>query len=70
MIEYRHASPQAWRRLRKAVTAGELADIAKDITNLIVSDFKVPGALEDLAEVEDSIRYALTTLHWERKKQL
>lgn len=55
-LSKRHASPQAWRRLRAALGPSEAADIARDIA-------AATGA--DPAEVE----YALVDFDWESRKQ-
>ena len=52
----RQASPQAWRRVRKAFGPGEAEDIAADLA-------AYTGA--DMAE----ILYALVDLDWESKEQ-
>ncbi len=53
----RHASPQAWRRLRKTMTEGELQDIAIDIANVL----KEP--------VAHRIAYALIHANWDKADQ-
>ena len=53
----RHASAQAWRRLRKAIGPGEVRGIAKDLAS-------VAGG--DVAELE----YALSALPWDQRNQL
>ncbi len=52
----RHASPQAWRRLRKTMTDDELLDIAIDIANVL----KEPAA---------PIAFALIHADWDKASQ-
>lgn len=37
-ITHRHASPQAWKRLREAMGPGEAKDLAKDISQVTGAD--------------------------------
>ncbi len=53
----RHASPQAWRRLRKTMTDSELRDIAIDIANVL----KEP--------VAHPIAFALIHADWDKASQ-
>ena len=53
----RHASPQAWRRLRKTMTDRELQDIAIDIANVL----KEP--------VAHPIAFALIHADWDKADQ-
>ena len=51
MIDKRHASPQAWLRLRAAIGPGEARDIAEDIAAIAGGDV-------------DLIEQALTETDW------
>lgn len=57
----RQASPQAWRRVRKAIGKGEAADLAADILAVIERD--------DFSSVADAIAWALSGEPWDEHKQ-
>jgi hypothetical protein len=52
----RHASPQAWRRVRYAIGPGEVRDLAADIAMVAGGD-------------PEKIAYALADLDWSRMRQ-
>lgn len=56
----RHMSIQAWRRLNKTLTNGELKDLAADIAAFV-------GLSE---EQKEEIVFALTGFNWEPRKQI
>ncbi len=56
----RHASPQAWRRLRNTMTDGELRDIARDLADI--------GKQTSLAR--HLIGYGLIHADWEKARQI
>lgn len=58
MALVRHASPQAWRRLRKSTSIGERNDIARDIAT-ILGDQSLRG----------DIAHALSGIPWDQYKQ-
>ncbi len=62
---HRTASPQAWRRLRSAMTDGELMDVAEDIANYMAAD----DLSDSMPFQAASIKAALTDYPWERKHQ-
>lgn len=55
---HRQASSQAWRRLRRTMTDGELRDIAIDIANIL----KEPVAAHGIA-------FALIHANWDKASQ-
>lgn len=61
-VRVRYASPQAWRRVRRAIGPGEARDLAEDIAAVLVAE----GARDVNA---DSILYALTGAPWDRYPQ-
>lgn len=46
----RHSSPQAWRRVRRAIGPGEADDLARDIASIAGGD---PGLIEHALVAED-----------------
>lgn len=56
----RHASPQAWRRVRGAIGGGEARDLAADIAAVIDRD--------DYMSLAEAIEFALTGEPWDRHK--
>lgn len=65
LMTERHASPQAWRRLRRQLTDSELRDIAKDIA-AVISCSAVPYGGTAAAAVYE----ALAVEPWEYKRQV
>jgi len=58
----RQASPQAWRRLRKTMTDGELRDIAFEIAAIVEAE-------ENSNDLTQSISYALLAFPWGDQSQ-
>lgn len=56
----RHMSIQAWRRLNRTMSAGELKDLAADLAAVV--------GLTDAQR--DEIAFALTGFNWETRTQL
>ncbi len=54
----RHASPQAWRRLKKTMTDGELRDIALDLAAVTEQP------------ISDLLEYGLIRVDWNKAKQI
>lgn len=67
-LAHRIASPQAWCRLRKALTDNELRDIAEDIRNVLDDERSLGTGVADNI-VADSIYHALAAKNWESLKQ-
>lgn len=64
----RAASRQAWRRLRKTMSEGELRDIAEDIAKIVKAD--VDGARDlDGAALIGTIEFALSSFNWDERTQ-
>lgn len=56
----RHASPQAWRRIWKAIGLGEDANLARDIANVLA----VETGIEPTDAVVEAIRFGLNGFNW------
>ena len=57
----RHMSVQAWRRLRRSMTDGELRDLARDLVAFRETD--------EESSLNGSLAWALTTHPWEKARQ-
>ena len=63
-----HAGRHAWRRVQKAIGAGEAKNLAADIVAYIDADGVTFGL--DSADVTESIRFALEGYPWEDKERI
>ena len=61
----RYASPQAWRRLRNALSITEREDVARDIASYIAEHKEA----QTETELADIIARALTSVPWDMRKQ-